>query len=63
MINEMIEKKLTENFEFIQGQVDTIKESAEYKPLDIKQISDLQRYSEIQRNIGQTLVAFKDYAI
>lgn len=43
-----MEQKLIDNYEFIQRKIEQIKF---YPSLDIKQISDLQRYVEMQKNI------------
>lgn len=43
-----MEQQLLENYEFIQRKIEQIKF---YPNLDIKQISDLQRYVEMQLNI------------
>lgn len=42
-------EKMIENFEFIQCKIDEIKKE---KEIDIKQISDLQRYINMQANIS-----------
>jgi hypothetical protein len=52
MEKEKITKSLIENFYYIQGKIDEIKKS---KQIDIKQISDLHRYVEMQKNIVDSL--------
>ena len=44
---EVIIAKLLTNLEFIQTKIEEIKQK---ESLDIKQISDLQRYTEMQNN-------------
>lgn len=63
MNNEDILKKLDgfldeqiENFEYIQGQVDDI---AQYNHIDIKQISDLDRYFKMQKTIIENIMMIK----
>lgn len=43
---------LVSNFEFVQKKIDEI---TKLEKIDIKQISDLQRYTEMQLNIANTL--------
>jgi hypothetical protein len=47
-----MEEKLLRNFNYIQGKIDEI---CNQNSLDIKQISDLQRYIEMQKNIVYAL--------
>lgn len=47
-----MEERLKENFDYIQKRIEEIK-SLRY--IDIKQISDLQRYIEMQKHIAQSL--------
>ena len=48
MEKETINYHLYSNFKFIQSKIDEIKVM---KSIDIKQISDLHRYVEMQKNI------------
>lgn len=57
MEREKITKFLIENFYYIQGKIDEIKK---YQQIDIKQISDLYRYVEMQKNIVDSLCSI-DY--
>jgi hypothetical protein len=52
-----MENTLVNNFEYIQGLIDDIKRQPK---IDIKQISDLQRYVEMQLNIVKSLRALRD---
>lgn len=47
-----MEQNLLNNFAFIQNKIDEI---TQQKNIDIKQISDLQRYTEMQKNITYSL--------
>jgi hypothetical protein len=47
-----MENTLQENFDYIQTLINDIKRQPR---IDIKQISDLQRYVEMQKNIVQSL--------
>jgi hypothetical protein len=47
-----MENTLIENFEYVQGLIDDIKRQPK---IDIKQISDLQRYVEMQKHIVYSL--------
>lgn len=49
---EHMEQNLLNNFAFIQNKIDEI---TQQKNIDIKQISDLQRYTEMQKNITYSL--------
>lgn len=50
-------EELLKNFEYIQQRINDIKKQ---EKIDIKQISDLQRYIEMQKNIlDSILVALK----
>lgn len=54
-----MENLLIENFEYVQGLINDIKRQPK---IDIKQISDLQRYVEMQKNIVQALCLLADGA-
>lgn len=47
-----MEQNLLNNFAYIQNKIDEITQT---KNIDIKQISDLQRYTEMQKNITYSL--------
>lgn len=49
-----MEKDLRSNYAFIQSKIEEIKACT---TIDIKQISDLQRYVEMQKNIIDSLFA------
>jgi hypothetical protein len=49
-----MEQQLRDSFTFIQSKIEEIKAC---KNIDIKQISDLQRYIEMQKNIIDSLFA------
>ncbi len=51
-----MEKQLLENFEYIQLKINDIKKQ---EKIDIKQISDLQRYVEMQKNILESLLMLR----
>lgn len=50
--NKNILKCLVDNFTYVQERIDEIKKKDN---IDIKQISDLQRYTEMQVNIASTI--------
>lgn len=43
--------ELAENFEFVQIKIEQIKDSELESPINIKQISDLEKYASMQKNI------------
>ncbi|GAB6253556.1 hypothetical protein BCSAG_48740 [Bacillus cereus] len=47
-----IKQQLLNNFAYVQNRIDEIQQA---KNIDIKQISDLQRYTEMQKNITYSL--------
>nr|DAM04597.1 MAG TPA: hypothetical protein [Caudoviricetes sp.] len=55
LLTEQFKKRmltdLAENFEFIQVKVEQIKDSELGSPINIKQISDLEKYASMQKNI------------
>jgi len=52
-----MERRLLENFEFIQGKIDKIKT---YTNLDVKAILDLKSYVEIQKHIVSSIARLRE---
>lgn len=52
MDTKMMIQELEANWTYIQARIDLIKV---LRNIDIKQISDLQRYIEMQRNIAEAI--------
>jgi hypothetical protein len=52
-----IEQRLLSNFEYIQNRIEEIKAQSS---LDIKQISDLHRYVEMQKHIIESLYLLRE---
>lgn len=50
------EIELNDNFNYIQGKIDVIKNG---RAFDIKQISDLQRFVTMQKEIIQSIVLLR----
>lgn len=55
MVSDLYKKEmvleLASNFDFVQMKIDQIKEREEHAKIDIKQISDLEKYASMQKNI------------
>lgn len=50
-------EELFKQLDYVQARINEI---TKYKNIDIKQISDLQRYFEMQRNIIESLYRLKE---
>lgn len=51
-----MKEELEKNFNFIQYKIDEIINLNNYHTLDIKQISDLERYVKMQRDIVESIL-------